>query len=763
MRNGRGKMTNENIRSSIKDMENGNQKINILMVDDNPSNLLSLETILESPDRNLVRASSGEEALRFLLDCEAAVILLDVQMPIIDGLETAALIRGRERTRDLPIIFLTAHDSAGRHQLTQGYKLGAVDYIIKPIDPEALKSKVAVFVELFKKTAQVKRQAELLRQKNIELEYANIQRLLRLINLGQQLAVERDPELVLATLCDEARDILLARYATLGVLEEDGVTVRHFFTSGLDHERAIGSGMPPICQRLLSDHFESKRSIRFSPPDEVRQFIRLFPEQPPVKSFLGATLLQHDRVRGWLYLADKHSGEEFSEADEHFAVTLAQAMVFYENARLYAELQRHAGALEQEIVERKQAEKERGELLVREQAARRESETANRLKDEFLATVSHELRAPLNAILGWTTLIRNGKLVEDKEEQALETIERSARAQKKLIDDLLDVSRIITGKLRLDIRVADLVSIIQSAVESARPAADAKGVHLQIEVDPATCPFQGDPNRIQQVIWNLLSNAVKFTPMGGSVTVRLRRLNEHIEIVVSDTGIGIAREFIPYVFERFRQADGSSTRKHGGLGLGLAIVRHLVEMHGGAAKAESAGVGQGASFTVILPLAAPISTLRGMEISTPDQKIVLSDRAPKLTGLRVLVVDDQPDARDLLATILHLSGAKVQTSGSVTEAINALITWQPEIVITDIAMPNGDGFELIRRIRELEPEGDGRMPIIALTANAGAEDRIRVLAAGFQLHLTKPVEPDELVVSVASLTGRLKRTQSLNE
>jgi signal transduction histidine kinase/DNA-binding response OmpR family regulator len=752
-----------NIHSSIKDMENGNQKINILMVDDNPSNLLSLETILEAPDRNLVRASSGEEALRFLLDREAAVILLDVQMPIIDGLETAALIRGRERTRDLPIIFLTAHDSAGRNQLSLGYKLGAVDYIIKPIDPEALKSKVAVFVDLFKKTEQVKRQAELLRQKNIELEHANIQRLLRLIDIGQQLAAERDPQLVLATLCDEARDILWARYATLGVLEEDGVTVRHFFTAGLDREGAISSGMQQVCQRALTEHFESKRSVRLSPPDEMRKFIRLLPEQPPVRSFLGATFLLHGRVRGWLYLADKLSGEEFSEADEHFAVTLTQAIVFYENARLYAELQRHAGVLEQEIVERKQAEKERGELLVREQAARKESETANRLKDEFLATVSHELRAPLNAILGWTTLIRNGKLVEDKEEQALETIERSARAQKKLIDDLLDVSRIITGKLRLDIRVADLVSIIHSAVESARPAADAKGVQLQIEVDPSTCPFQGDPNRIQQVIWNLLSNAVKFTPMGGSVTVRIRRLNEHIEIVVSDTGMGIAREFLPYVFERFRQADGSSTRKHGGLGLGLAIVRHLVEMHGGAAKAESAGVGQGAAFTVILPLAAPISTLRGMEISTPDQKIVLSERTPKLTGLRVLVVDDQSDARDLLATILHLSDADVQTSGNVSEAINTLITWQPEIVITDIAMPNGDGFELIRRIRELEPEGDGRMPIIALTANAGAEDRIRVLAAGFQLHLTKPVEPDELVVSVASLTGRLKRTQSLNE
>ncbi|MBO0798408.1 MAG: response regulator, partial [Blastocatellia bacterium] len=284
-------------------MENGKQKINILMVDDNPNNLLSLETILEAPDRNLVRASSGEEALRFLLDHDAAVILLDVQMPIIDGLETAALIRGRERTRDLPIIFLTAHDSAGRSQLTQGYKLGAVDYIIKPIDPEALKSKVAVFVELFKKAEQIKRQAQLLRQKNIELENANIQRLLRLIDISQQLAAERNPEQVLATLCEAARDILWSRYATLGVLEEDGITVRHFFTSGWERESAIELSMPQVCRQILLEHFESKRSLRISPPDEVRQFIRLLPEQPPVRSFIGVSLMQHERVRGWLFLA----------------------------------------------------------------------------------------------------------------------------------------------------------------------------------------------------------------------------------------------------------------------------------------------------------------------------------------------------------------------------------------------------------------------------------------------------------------------------
>ncbi len=745
-------------------MENETQKINILMVDDNPANLLSLESILQAPDRNLVRASSGEEALRFLLDHDAAVILLDVHMPIIDGLETAALIRGRERTRDLPIIFLTAYDSAGGKQLSKGYMLGAVDYIIKPIEPEALKSKVAVFVELFRKNRQVEQQAQLLREKNIELENANLQRLSRLIDLGQQLAAQRDPEQLLATLCDEARDTLGARYATVGVLEEDGETLRHFFICGFDRDTAIQMGLPQACQRILHKHFENKRSLRISSPDGVRKFIRLLPENPPITSFLGASILQQGRVRGWLYLGEKITGNEFSEADERFTVTLTQAIVFYENARLYAELQHHAAVLEQEIAERKQAEKERAELLVREQAARREAEMANRLKDEFLATVSHELRAPLNAILGWTTLIRNDKLAEDKKAQALETIERSARSQKKLIDDLLDVSRIITGKLRLDIRLADIVSIIESAVESVRPAAEAKAVQLQTEVELITCPFQGDPTRIQQVIWNLLTNAVKFTPSGEIVKVRLRRLNGQIEIIVSDTGIGIAPEFLPYVFDRFRQADGSSTRKHGGLGLGLAIVRHLVEMHGGIVRSESAGVGQGATFIVMLPLTPAKALSRGSESSSSsEQMITLSERTPKLTGMRVLVVDDQTDARELLATILNLSEAEVHTAGSVIEAQNVLTAWQPEIVITDIAMPSGDGFELIRHIRQLEQTGGRRIPVIALTANAGAEERIRALAAGFQLHLAKPVEPDELVVSIASLTGRLKRAQILSE
>jgi signal transduction histidine kinase/DNA-binding response OmpR family regulator len=743
----------------MTDMGTEIEKINILLVDDNPGNLIALETILQAPDRNLIRASSGEEALRYLLDHDAAVILLDVHMPIIDGLETAALIRGRERTRNVPIIFLTAYDSAGKKHVSQGYSLGAVDYIVKPIDPEALKSKVAVFVELYRRSEQVKEQAELLRVKNIEQENANLQRLSRLIDLGQQLAAERDPEKLLTTFCEEAGDILGARYTTIGILEEDQESLLHFHVCGLELEEALRMGLPQASQRFLSEQFKSRRSLRLTKSDLALGYFQSLPGHPPIKSFLGVPILQQDRLRGWLYLVDKLDAREFTEADEHFTITLSQAFVFYENARLYTETQRHAAALEQEITVRKQVERERAELLVREKAARREAETANRLKDEFLATVSHELRAPLNAILGWVTLVRSGSLNDEDRARALDTVERNSRAQKRLIDDLLEVSRIITGKLRLDMRLIDLVSVVESAVESVRPAAEAKGVNLRTVIEPKNCRMRGDSSRLQQVIWNLLTNGIKFTPAGGSVEVRLKSINNHMEISVKDTGVGINPEFLPYAFDRFRQADGSSTRKHGGLGLGLAIVRHLVEMHGGNVKAESAGEGQGATFTIVLP----IITADAEPVETPPLFQVEGDNlppasAPRLAGLRVMVVDDDMDTLDLLQTILTQSGAEVRSADKVTEALKITSSWEPEIVISDISMPGEDGYDLVEQLRK--QMGQKIIPTLALTAYAGAEDRIRALAAGFQMHLQKPVEPDELIITIAALTGRLALGQA---
>jgi signal transduction histidine kinase len=555
-------------------MNNGNGKINILLVDDNPANLLSLETILQAPDRNLVRASSGGEALKYLLNKDAAVILMDVRMPNMDGLETAALIRVRERTRDVPIIFLTAYDSAGKAHFAEGYALGAVDYIVKPIDQGALKSKVAVFVELYRKTKQIE--------------------------------------------------------------------------------------------------------------------------------------------------------------------------------ELYADLQGHAAALEQEIVDRKRAEKERAESLLRAQASQAKAEEANRLKDDFLATVSHELRAPLTAMLGWVALMRKGSLDKECQERALETVERNVRTQKKLVEDLLDISSIGAGNFPLDLEPVHLYHVIESAVESIRPEAEAKGVRLQMTLDPAVHMFMLDSSRFQQVIWNLVQNAVKFTPSGGAVEVRLKYVNGQAEIEVVDTGVGIAHEFLPFVFDRFRQANGSITRRHGGLGLGLAIVRSLVEMHGGTVGVESAGEGQGSTFRITLPPPPSEKSPRGSMAET-GVGAVNPDLTPKLSRLRVLVVDDQADMRELLSTILCLEKAEVRTADSMDEAMRIMSAWNPEILVCDIAMPGGSGYKLIRRLRD----SGWNVPAIAITARAGVEDNASSLAAGFQRHLSKPIEPHDLVVSIASLTGRL--------
>jgi signal transduction histidine kinase/CheY-like chemotaxis protein len=417
-------------------------------------------------------------------------------------------------------------------------------------------------------------------------------------------------------------------------------------------------------------------------------------------------------------------------------------------ANTRTDLQRHAAALEQEIADRKRAEKERAESLLRAQAAQAKAEEANRLKDEFLATVSHELRAPLTAMLGWVALIRGERLDKESKERAMETVERNTRAQKKLVDDLLDVSSIVTGNFSLDIEPIDLASVIESAVESVRPEAEAKGVRLQKNLDPAGHMFLLDPNRFQQVIWNLVQNAVKFTPAGGAVEIRLRYPNGQAEIEVIDTGVGIAPEFLPFVFDRFRQANGSITRIHGGLGLGLTIARSLVEMHGGTVVVESAGEGKGTTFKITLPPPLPEELPRE---APPTAETGPETMALKLSGLRVLVVDDQVDMRELLATILCIGNADVRSAGGIDEAMSIMTDWSPEILICDIAMPGGSGYELIRRVRD----GGCNTPAIAITARAGREDSASSLAAGFQMHMPKPIEPPELVANIASLTGRL--------
>lgn len=734
-------------------------KINILMVDDNESNLLALESILQAPERNLVRASSGDEALRYLLDCDVAVILLDVYMPGIDGLETAALIRGREKSRNIPIIFLTADNSGSAH-LSRGYSLGAVDYILKPVEPDILRSKVAVFVELFKKTEEIKRQAALLHEKNIELESTNLERLSMLVELGQQLAAERDPLELLQTFCHSARAIIRARYAAIGILEEDGRTVRHFLISGFDVEPEVSTRLQYISHDKLGSMLDQRRPLRFSRDGTaIPPSINFLPVERQVNSLMVAPVISATHDFGWLYLADKLNEIEFSEADERLAVTLtAQVAVAYENARLYTEARLHAAELKQEVTERKQAEEERAQLLVREQAARSEAEAANRTKDEFLATLSHELRTPLTSILGWTHLLRSGNLPPDSTESALETIERNAKAQSQLIDDLLDVSRIITGNIRIEVGPVEVSSIIEAAINSVRPAALAKNIEVQLNLDPATGPVLGDASRLQQIVWNLFSNAVKFTPAGGRVGVSLGRTDSLVEIIVEDTGRGIPAEFLPHVFDRFRQADGTTTRTQGGLGLGLAIARHLVELHGGSIHAESPGDGGGTTFTVNLPAVGSQSEAHSAEeVSIPyDDGSFTPEYFNLLDGLRVLVVDDERDTREFIAFVLSQKGAEVCTSRNASEALSLLEGWVPDVLVSDIGMPGADGYEFIEKVRGLQIGKEDHLPAIALTAYAGVEDRTRALTAGYQVHLAKPVNPRELVTIVKSLAGQTK-------
>lgn len=391
-------------------------------------------------------------------------------------------------------------------------------------------------------------------------------------------------------------------------------------------------------------------------------------------------------------------------------------------------------------------------LFERERRARAAAEEASRMKDEFLATVSHELRTPLTSMLGWVYMLRSSGLNEEGRLRALETIERNAKLQAQIVDDILDVSRIITGKLSMEVEPLDLTSLIETSINAVRPAAAAKEILIETELLGASQLVAGDPNRLQQVFWNVFSNAVKFTPRGGQVTIQTRRVEEHIEIKVSDTGQGIKQDFLPYVFDRFRQADSSTTREHGGLGLGLAIVRHLVEMHGGAVRAESHGEGEGATFIVTLPLvckragSSDEADEKAEAFAAPREKII-----SPLAGLRVLVVDDERDTLEIMKALLERYAAHVTTAPSVSEAMAAIENLWPDVLVSDIGMPVEDGYDLIRKVRRMETARGAHLPAIALTAYTREEDRARSLAEGYQEYLPKPVDPSELIQMIARL------------
>lgn len=697
------------------------EKVSILVIDDRPDKVLALEAVLEDLGQNVVHAYSGREGLRCLLQQEFAVILLDVNMPGMDGFETASLIRQRPSTRDTPIIFITAY--ADEMQLARGYSLGAVDYILAPVMPEVLRSKVSVFVDLYRKTEQVRRQADLQQQRAAQLQ--------KLAAASLAINACRSLNGLLQCVADNARDIVGCHQAITLYVPDPSLP------GGSRQTEAVGSFSDRYSdwrgRRLRLDDctqtqvVRSRRATRLT-EEELHthpdwQIVRAL-EVPPIRGMLAAPLTgSQDRNLGVIYLAEKIAGS-FSEEDEAILTQLAQmASIAIENS-LFAE------------------ERE-----------------ANRIKDEFLATLSHELRTPLNAILGWTQLLATHSLDEEVS-HGLDVIERNARAQTKLIEDLLDVSRITTGKLRLAIKPIAFIPVIEAAADAVRPAADAKGISLRLDLDDSGQLIPGDADRLQQVVWNLLSNAVKFTGKNGRVDVALRRDGSQLRLSVHDSGRGIAREFLPYVFDRFRQADSTSTRAHGGLGIGLTIVRHIVELHGGTATADSEGDGKGATFIVDLPTATPAPVAEPAPVepsldkrSRKNQAVEPAPKAAAITsdldGVHVLLVDDEPDAREVVSTMLQRAGANVTAAGSVREALDLFERTRPSILLSDIAMPERDGYDLIRLVRELPASHGGQTPAIALTAYAREEDRFRALTAGFQAHLAKPVAPSDLVAAVS--------------
>lgn len=420
-----------------------------------------------------------------------------------------------------------------------------------------------------------------------------------------------------------------------------------------------------------------------------------------------------------------------------------------------------ASKIARDITEAKRAQAELESLLAREQAARAEAESANRMKDEFLATVSHELRTPLTAIMGWSHMLRKGKLDDVTLARAVETIDRNAKAQAQLVEDILDVSRMIMGKLRLNVGPVDVASVINAAIDSVQLAADTKGIKLEVTLDPSARHTVGDASRLQQVVWNLVSNAIKFTPSGGRVAIRLERAENSVQIHVTDTGCGINPDFLPFVFDRFRQADSTPTRMHGGLGLGLAIAKHLVELHGGSVQADSAGEGQGSTFTINLPQAADHKqgkkhnkVTRGLRLA----EVVESqpETLPSLDNVQVLLVDDDPDTLQILTVLLGEQKAKVQGAASVAEAMEILQWYEPDVLVSDLGMPNEDGYALIEKLRAMDEKNGKQTPAVALTSYVRVADRTRALSAGFNMFVPKPVEPNELISAIAHLSETAK-------
>ncbi len=859
--------------------EHTDDRVSILLVDDRPDKLMALEAVLADLGQNLVKVTSGKDALKSVLRQDFAVILLDVNMPGMDGFETAALIRQRKKSEKTPIIFFTALSDTETH-VTRGYSLGAVDYIRVPVEPDILRAKVAAFVDLYKKTEQVKRQAELMRQlqerahrtqlaeatDRLEAETKRNRFFTLAIDMlaiggfdGYFKQLNPSWEKTLGFTDEELKSHPLIEFVHLedrASTEEQlhklqtGASIAYFenrYRTKAGGWRWLGWTAAPFAEEGLVYIFARDLTERKVAEEERLHLIREQSARAAAEAAerraafladagisLSSSLDYHTTLARLVRLAVPFMADwcmldvrdedgsvrrvEVAHADASKEELARRLMAFTPdpegddpqarvmrsrepflapecNEQMLAGVAAEASArqalrtgavcsmmviplvargrplgaltfigtdssrayrrldleLAEELGRRAALAADNAWLYRSSQEARRAAERANRAKDEFLATLSHELRTPLTPILGWTVMLRSATLDQAGMLRGLEVIERNVRAQTQLIEDLLDVSRIVTGKLRVEVRPIELVPVVEAGLDAARPSAEAKEIHLEVQFEPIPSKVLGDPDRLQQVVWNLASNAVKFTPKGGRVEVRLSRVDSQVELSVKDNGKGISAEFLPYVFDRFRQADSTSTRKYGGLGLGLAIVRHLVELHGGTVHAESAGPDRGATFRVRLPLmegrAEPAAAARhGAEGGNAS--------SVRLDGVKVMVVDDELDMREFLSVSLRQFGADVTALASAGEAVAALEREKPDVLVSDIAMPGEDGYALIKKVRALGPERGGQVPAAALTGFAAGDDTTRVLSAGYQVHLPKPVEPSRLAQVVGTLAGR---------
>jgi len=658
----------------------------VLIVDDTPDKLVALESALTGLPVTIVKASSGREALRRLLVEDFAVILLDVRMPGMDGFETATLIRQRPRSEHTPIIFVTA--VGDDVHVARGYSLKAVDYILTPVVSEVLRTKVSVLVDLYRMTAEVRRQARSLAHRAQQLHQ------LAAASLAINGALSLDK--MLTVVAESARDILLAPRAVVRAQLDDGTHQALAAVAGSNHDATTEATVASIVAG-------------------TRRPYRVALEADGGTPLLAAPLTGRDGTHLGMVQVSGRAGARFTDEDEDLLVQLAQTAAIALENTLFSE-----------------------------------AREANRLKDEFVATVSHELRTPLNAMLSWVWMLRRGPVDPANTTRAVEAIERSIKAQVRLVDDLLDISRITTGKLKLDLQPVHLGPIIQDAIDATMPTAEAKDVRVVTALEGDGGVVLGDSSRLQQIVWNLLSNAIKFTPAGGRVDVQLLRAGSEVILRVSDTGRGIPPAFLPHAFEPFRQAEAAASRRTGGLGLGLAIVRQLVERHGGRVEAESPGDGLGATFTVVLPLASPGEGVPALSLQPAAAAAagVDGDGRPGstvLAGFRVLIVEDDMCTQEAVALIVSEAGASVRTAGSTREGLTVLAAWRPHVVVCDIGLPGEDGYTFVRDLRAMAADAGGSTPAIAFTAYAQPPDRARALDAGFQSHVAKPVDPSELI------------------